>query len=271
MALALERIELSSRTTNEDAATSDFYLRFVNTAAGKQLVNALGLPAPVALDRWERADQPFLDGKVLLGAGPGGKATKEIADAVRGGATELFYPFGPTTRSSTAWLAESHQATGLNLAEQNKTLDLKALIFDASGIAQSANLRSLYDFFHPSIRRLARNGRVLLVGTHPEKCRTPAQQALEGFIRSVGKEVGYKGATAQLLWIEPNAQNQLQSSLRFFLSQKSAYVSGQTVRISKTGTGSIAVDPATPLTGKVALVTGASARHRQILRPYPCP
>ena len=51
------------------------------------------------------------------------------------------------------------------------------------------------------IRRLAPSGRVIVLGTPPEDAATPreatAQRALEGFVRSLGKEVG-RGATAQL-------------------------------------------------------------------------
>jgi 3-oxoacyl-[acyl-carrier protein] reductase len=56
------------------------------------------------------------------------------------------------------------------------------------------------------------------------------------------------------------------STLGFLLSPKSAYVSGQVVRIGTTGTLAVsdgaevptAVEPTKPLAGKVALVTGAS-------------
>tara|TARA_R110002110_G_scaffold4843_4_gene24434 strand:- start:43 stop:1179 length:1137 start_codon:yes stop_codon:yes gene_type:complete len=136
-----------------------------------------------------------------------------------------------------------------------------ALVFDATGLKNSGDLRALYDFFHPTIKKLGTNARVVIVGQDPSTCRkapqAAAQQALEGFTRSVGKEIGKKGATANLLWMAPNAEKQLESSLRFFLSARSAYVSGQVVRIGKTSS-SPTTNPVAPLTGKVALVTGAS-------------
>lgn len=76
-------------------------------------------------------------------------------------------------------------------------------------------------------------------------------------MRAVGKEIGKKGSTANLAWIAPNAENQLDSTVRFFLSARSAYVSGQVVRIGKAEEAR-ATNPVAPLTGKVALVTGAS-------------
>ena len=86
-----------------------------------------------------------------------------------------------------------------------------------------------------------------------------AQRALEGFTRSLGKEIG-RGSTVQLLYVAEGAEGSVQSSLAFFLSPKSAYVSGQVVRIGATGEKKAAevTDWDKPLAGKVALVTGAS-------------
>ncbi len=60
-----------------------------------------------------------------------------------------------------------------------------------------------------------------------------AQRALEGFTRSLAKEIGGRGSTAQLVYVEPGAEDQLDSTLRFLLSPRSAYVSGQVVRVGK--------------------------------------
>jgi 3-oxoacyl-[acyl-carrier protein] reductase len=99
-----------------------------------------------------------------------------------------------------------------------------------------------------------------VLGTPPEDCSEPAgaiaQRALEGFVRSVGKEAK-GGSTAQLLYVAPGGEDQLASTLRFFLSPKSAYVSGQVVRIGPSSQRP-EVDWEHPLRGTVALVTGAS-------------
>jgi 3-oxoacyl-[acyl-carrier protein] reductase len=137
----------------------------------------------------------------------------------------------------------------------------KALVFDASGITDSQSLREAWAFFHPSIRRVRRSGRVIVLGTPPEEGADPfasvAQRALEGLVRSIGKEVR-RGATAQLLYVAGGAEDQIESSLRFFLSPKSAYVSGQVVRIGKARASWETVDWEQPLAENVALVTGAA-------------
>ncbi|HEU4336853.1 MAG TPA: 3-oxoacyl-ACP reductase, partial [Nocardioides sp.] len=86
-----------------------------------------------------------------------------------------------------------------------------------------------------------------------------AQRALEGFTRSLGKEIG-RGGTVQLVYVAPAADGAIASTLAFLLSPKSAYVSGQVVRIGAHGavTTDDVTDWTRPLAGKVALVTGAS-------------
>jgi 3-oxoacyl-[acyl-carrier protein] reductase len=81
---------------------------------------------------------------------------------------------------------------------------------------------------------------------------------LEGFTRSLAKEIGGRGATAQLVYVAKGAEDQLDSTLRFLLSPRSAYVSGQVVHASKGVAPTPAIDWERPLAGKVALVTGAS-------------
>lgn len=242
---------------------SDLYLKFVNTPVGKSVAQSVGLPSPVQLERWQRMDQPFIEGHVLLGAGKEPKALAVLGRLIKHSAATLHFPAGADTLAASRSLASSHNAYEVDLGRIPEQQRFKALIFDASGLTDTRELRAVYDFFKPSIRQLARCGRVLVIGTDPANCTTPAQaatqKALEGFVRSVGKEIGKRGSTAQLIWIEPGSEAQIESSVRFFLSPRSAYVSGQVVRVGKAGDGKVlAVTQVAPLTGKVALVTGAS-------------
>ena len=237
---------------------SDRYLKFVNTPFGKTAAQSLGLPAPVPLKRWKRADQPFIEGDVLIGAANSSKAISTIGKVLGASAAKLFHASAIDTLNDSAKSGNKAEALPLNAEIDRK---FSALVFDATGMKDTTDLKAVYDFFHPTIRKLAGNGRVLVIGQDPSTCRQPAKaaahQALEGFVRSVGKEVGKKGATANLLWMAPGAEQQLESSIRFFLSPRSAYVSGQVTRISKGATAH-ASNPVAPLAGKIALVTGAS-------------
>jgi 3-oxoacyl-[acyl-carrier protein] reductase len=213
----------------------DRYQQLVNTPIGRIVSKQVGLPAPVKLDRFEPG-QPVISGPVLFGAAPGGR----LGDAVR----------------------SVLDAVGADVAKSSNGDDtFKALVFDATGIDSPEKLREAWAFFHPTIRRVRQSGRIIVLGTPPEATGDPvatiAQRALEGLTRSMGKEVR-KGATSQLVYVALGAEDQLESTLRFFLSPRSAYVSGQVVRIGPGVAAAAGIDWQRPLADKVALVTGAS-------------
>ncbi|MFC4033081.1 3-oxoacyl-ACP reductase [Streptomyces polygonati] len=193
---------------------ADRYLRLTGTAPGRFLTRRLGLPQPAPLRRWS-AERPSLDGPVLrLTAG-------EPA------------PDRPDSPHSPAPYA--------------------AVVLDATGIAEPAGLRAVHTSLHPLTAGLAPSGRVVVLGTRPgdgDLHRAAAQQALEGFVRSLGKKIG-RGRTVQLVRLAPGAAPD--STLDFLLSPKSAYVSGQVIEVGPA--------PGQPPPGdrrRTALVTGAA-------------
>jgi 3-oxoacyl-[acyl-carrier protein] reductase len=238
---------------------TDRYTQLVNTPVGRLVAPRVGLPRPVALERHEPG-QPVVEGLVLLGAAPCGRLTGAAARALSEADAQTATPLQDDVRRAAA-------DAGLDAAVFNPDAPtdarFKALVFDATAIVTSAQLRELHAFFHPTIRRVERCGRIVILGTPPEACETPreatAQRALEGFMRSIAKEAR-DGATAQLVYVAPGGGDQLASTLRFLLSPRSAYVSGQVVRVgpSKLQAGGDAFDWDRPLDGKVALVTGAA-------------
>ena len=211
----------------------DRYSQIVNAPLVSSVAKQVGLPQPVDLDR-RQPGSPVVAGPVLSGGAPGGRLERPLK--------ALLDDIG----------AERAGAEGR----------AKALVFDASGIADSTELVELQRFFYPSASRLLRSGRVVVLGTTPALAGSArahtAQRALEGFVRSLAKEIGGKGATAQLVYVEPGAEDQLDSTLRFLLSPRSAYVDGQVVRVSKAVAPTPEIDWDLPLAGKTALVTGAS-------------
>ncbi len=237
---------------------SDRYEQLINTPIGKIISKQVGLPAPVRLERFEPA-QPVVNGPVLLGAASGGRLSPAIARVLRSIGAEVLTPMTDEVRSAAAGAEVDAKVFNPEVAPSDQTF--KALLFDASGISSTDELRSAFEFFGPTIRRVRQSGRVVVLGTPPEMCSSPpeavAQRALEGLVRSIGKEVR-KGATAQLVSVAPEAGALIESTLRFFLSPKSAYVSGQVVRILAAGDPTDGIDWDRPLARKVALVTGAA-------------
>ena len=78
-------------------------------------------------------------------------------------------------------------------------------MYDATGVTDSTELRQLYDFFHPQARARAAQRPGDRAG-HPGRTsarlarEATAQRALEGLVRSIGKEFG-RGITAQLVYV----------------------------------------------------------------------
>ncbi|MDF3305503.1 3-oxoacyl-ACP reductase [Rhodococcus sp. T2V] len=209
----------------------DLYSQFLSSAPGAFIAAKAGLPRPENLRRYKHGE-PALAGPVLIG-----------------GKGRLVEPLRE--------LLSDYPAAGAGDDRYG------ALVFDATGIGSVTELEQLFEFFQPVIRNLAPSARVVVIGTTPEETSGVdehiAQRALEGFTRSVGKEVK-RGATAQLVYVSPKAAtglSGLESTLRFLLSAKSAFVSGQVIRVGSADSVAPA-DWDKPLDGKVAVVTGAA-------------
>lgn len=212
---------------------SDRYQGFVSTPLGKLLVKNLGLPSPTRLERYA-AGAPLVDGTVALGGD------------------------GRLSGSLPTVLEDLGIAWSLPTAGEK----YKALVFDATAITDTGGLVALQEFFTPLLRSLETCPRIVVLGTTPESVSGSeriAQRALEGFTRSLGKEVG-RGGTVQLVYVTGGADDAIASTLAFLLSPKSAYVSGQVVRIGAhhERAAEPVADWARPLEGRIALVTGAS-------------
>nr|WKF59379.1 3-oxoacyl-[acyl-carrier-protein] reductase FabG [Paraburkholderia busanensis] len=267
---------------------NDSYLNFVNSPFGARLARSLGLPKPEVLRR-HQADRPEFDGMVALGAGREPQLLDALASLVASiGVTSvahesagLWVPLANRRGLMTGRFEAAESGSPTQPTSHGK---LAALLFDASGIEDSSQLAPLHAFFHDTLRSLGRCGRIVVLGRPPESCENPrqwtAQRALEGLTRSLGKEAR-RGITSNLVYVERGAESGVEATLRFFLSPRSAYVSGQVVRI---GVASPAVQAATltstptqpqtstptptqpapafdwqqPLAGRRAVVTGAA-------------
>ena len=192
-----------------------------------------GVPQGYPLRRWQ-SGEPALDGGVMIG-GQG-----RIADFLGQALAADYEILAPAAGEDRA-----------------------ALLFDATALTTPQHLRELYDFFHPQMRSLRPNARIVVVGTTPEllydtQARITAR-ALEGFVRSLAKELR-KGATANLVWVDPDAVGEVEVTVRFFLSGKSAFVDGQVMRVSARPVDGAAAptDWARPAAGRLAVVTGAA-------------
>ncbi|TMD64569.1 MAG: 3-oxoacyl-ACP reductase [Chloroflexi bacterium] len=194
-----------------------------------------GVPQATVLRRYTPG-QPLVDGPVLS-LPPGGAIAEGLSKILE--------------RAGVSGSGESQGGASQRWA---------AIIFDATGIRDVAGLSTLHGSIAPAFRYLRPSGRLIIFGTPPEDSAEPeraaAQRALDGFVRSAGKEARL-GTTANLVYVADGAESGLESTLRFFLSGRSAYVDGQVVRL-RAAKPTPTADWAHPLKGRVAVVTGAA-------------
>ncbi|MBN48231.1 MAG: 3-oxoacyl-ACP reductase [Spongiibacteraceae bacterium] len=218
------------------------------------LIN-LGLGKPADLKRFPSGG--VFSGSILLGGSEGAACLAAVADHCQSHNLPVLHPenaAGEVTKasvgSSKAW----------RNSEEQPGEKLQALIFDGTGLKNTEQLKLAYQFFQPALKSVASCGRIIILARPHRETDSPeqaaSQRALEGLSRSLAKESGKKAITSQILYVAPDAENNIGACLDFLLSYKSAYVNAQVIRV--TAADQPQTDAAKPLAGKRALVTGAS-------------
>jgi 3-oxoacyl-[acyl-carrier protein] reductase len=247
---------------------TDFYLKAAGSALGQSVLQALNLPSPASLKRTP-ADCPALpDGNYLVAGNAKafclGSVLSVLTEASAAGidtARQIDFFEGATIHFCKRPKAYQ-QAPLISKINEIEDAIYDAILFDATGADTFDLLSSVYEFFHSAMRGLNACGKVLILAQQSQHLEDPKaaaiQESLSGFCKSLAKEYGKKGITCNTLNIQKGAQKYLESSLYFFLSPKSAFVSGQNVKLSNNSTKQSPSMPSRPLTGKTALVTGAA-------------
>lgn len=215
----------------------DSYAQIVNSSVGKKVAGALGLPQPVELRRYAPGQDLLNDRKVLVVGG-------QSAD----GLAETLLDWNLEVRRHP----ESRTRYG-------------AIIADFTDAATPADLQNGALAVGAALRSLGACGRVIVLGRstdHEDDESSPelvaTQKAVEGFMRSLAHEMR-KGSTCNLLKLAPELgpeHESVQGPLKFLLSARSAYISGQPLSVDPAKPHTVEADA--PVDGKVAVVTGAA-------------
>lgn len=240
----------------------DLLLALASDPRARRLVQRLGLPIPLPqrLDRDDApySEQPLRDRSVLALGTLRGELGRAIAHTlVEAGAS-------PVVGSETDVFDAPGEAWGRrpSVPDPESTERYDALVFDASELGGPDDLRALYDGFHVFLGRLRPCAHVVVVGRPSEEASSgpsaAARRGLDGFVRSLAKEVGRRGTTANLVICETGAESRLDGVLRFLLGERSAFVTAQPVVVRRLAKAPPATPRTRPLEGKTALVTGAA-------------
>ncbi len=242
---------------------SDFFVNLGRKPTARKIITTLGLPVPMP-QYLARADGPwterFLEGKqVVVGHLDGSSLAPLLAPCLA--STGAALAVSGTSEQCDNYTAQG-EATLLDAGGARNDLHPYALVFDATGIQDAVDLRAVYSFFHGLVKKVSHCGRALVLSRPPATKEQPeaaaAARALEGFVRSMGREMGRKGITTQTLYIPEDANDRLDPVLRFLLSKHAAYISGQPVHLSSLCSCPDPVPRVKVLDGKIALVTGGA-------------
>jgi 3-oxoacyl-[acyl-carrier protein] reductase len=246
---------------------SDFLVELGTKKTARRVIGRLGLPIPLPqkLTRgkgpWE--ERPLDDLPALVAQVRRGDFAAAIGHTLAGTGANAFVAGGETQlgvyrEAGEAWSRQPKAAP----AEPTADLRPHALLFDAGEAADPGELKEMYEFVHAWIRNVRACGRVVILARRAAETSTPAaaaaERGVEGFARSLGREIGKRGATANVIYVDRGAEARLAPVLRWLLSSRSAYVANQALHVSAKIVGECRPEYRRPLDGKAALVTGAA-------------
>jgi len=238
---------------------TDILLEIAKNRNVRAIVQAMGLPLPLP-QTLERSLGPSvarpLDGKRLLIASIGASTfTEHVAGTIDRCGGE---PFLATTPVES--VASGVAPSAATLTEHAR---IDGIVVDAASMSTIDESRELRAQLQPWMRRMQTCARIVVIGATPRARHTSAehasvQQALDGFTRSLAKEVGARGATANLIRVADAARARLDGTLTFLLTARAAFVTAQTFDISNKARNLDDAPVHPPLTGTTAIVTGAA-------------
>ncbi len=243
---------------------ADKILEFVHTSTGKQIAAALGLPVPPQLKRAKAgyAEKSLANANALVGASAFGPVATSVVKGLNamGAAIKVSADLAGLEGIKQAAVKAKVE---VSISQADNGVPENVYVLDVTAAANVADLRLLYDFFNPRLRKVPSNSRIVVIGRPRGDCKDAlaetAQSSLPGFIRSLAKESGKNGTTANLIQVKTGAENGIEGALRFFLSPHSAFVTGQVLPVVGAPKGvKVAAFSEKPLTGKLAVVTGAA-------------
>src|SRR5690606_36936097 len=115
-----------------------------------------------------------------------------------------------------------HNSESIKRVTDIKNHHYEGLVFDATGLTDFAGLASVYEFFHLAVSTLGQNGKIIILAQKFSQIKdvqiASIQSSLIGFCKSLAKELGKKGISCNIIYIQKGAQKYLETSLAFFMS-----------------------------------------------------
>lgn len=227
-------------------------------SAFEKLDLPLSLPSEIEREAGPETASP-LEGRWVIMGGAHEQPAKEAARACAEAGAGFVVPGSvdyPACLSDMGVTAAAEKRRDL-AAER-----VDVCIFDATGLEEIMQIDELFSFLKRWTPRINRSGRVLILAPAPGDPASPGRHALlgalGGLVRAFSKEVGPEGITVHLVLVPPVTGGYLAPLVRFIASRRSAFITGQTWRISEIEGAGRCFEYVRSLEKKVALVTGAA-------------
>ncbi len=197
---------------------------------GQGLLSALGVKPAISLKRFS-GTTPWVNDETLVASAPS---------------------------SALAGILSQAQIQPSVIKDGDET-QFNSALFDATEFRNTSDLSQLKSFFAGISKRLNASSHIVIIGLDPAVCddveHAAVMEALNGFTRSLAKELGRKAIGVNLLYCQ-GINEALATPLNFLLSYRAAYINGQPLYVN--GQQGAIQDWQQPLRGKLALVTGAA-------------
>jgi 3-oxoacyl-[acyl-carrier protein] reductase len=248
---------------------NDILLELSKSAQARNVWRTLGLPialpAVLRRDGEPMRERALEDKKLLFVAVGDGSLARVSAHALARAGADVYLDEFERLRGHFRDACEAYGRGPHAIALLNESTRLDGVVLDLSDARTVSELRTLFTALRPVLGRLRASGRVVVLARREDEVSDDAQAAavqaaLDGFVRSLSKEIGRNGSTANLLRVAADAHSRAGAALVWLLSERSAFVTGQCVRVGAEARsmGERESLRERALEGRVALVTGAA-------------
>jgi 3-oxoacyl-[acyl-carrier protein] reductase len=169
-----------------------------------------------------------------------------------------------STSEQSEWFKLLQSVMGKRVQLEYYANEMDIMILDATAASAIDDIEKTYSFGNANIRKIRKNGKILVLASGASGMSSEGKvvsKSLDGFVKSLAKEMGGKGVTVNLLRLPELATLKNPESIwpliHFFISSRSAFITGQ-VLDATAQPGQANFSDQLNLAGKWAVVTGAA-------------
>ncbi len=247
---------------------NDILLELSKSSQARNVWRSLGLPIalPAVLRRESEPvrERELEDKKIVFVASGEPSLGRVTAHALARAGADVYLDEFERLRGHFRDACEAYGRGPHALALLNESTKIDGVVLDLTSAESVADLRLLFAFLRGALGRLRSCARVVVLARREDELEesaiAAAQFAVDGFVRSLAKELGRGGSTANLLRVHGDAGARAGAALVWLLSARSAFVTGQCLRVGPEARwlGDREALRERALDGRVAVVTGAA-------------